>query len=73
LRTQHEVEAVSKPTRTGRPGLGDLVAGPAARARAVATGADQQSRFDGARDDVVHRVENSVPHIPLLPGFEPCR
>jgi len=64
---------VSKPTRTGRPGLGDLVAGPAARARAVATGADQQSRFDGARDDVVHRVENSVPHIPLLPGFEPCR
>jgi hypothetical protein len=27
LRTQHEVEAVSKPTCTGRPGLGDLVTG----------------------------------------------
>jgi hypothetical protein len=55
---------VSKPTRTGPPGPGDRVAGAAARARAVATRADQPSRFDGAGADVVHRVENFVPHVP---------
>jgi hypothetical protein len=69
----HEVEEVSKPTRTGRPGSGDLVVASAASARTVATGADQPSRFDGARDGVTHRFDNSVPHVPLLPGSEPCQ
>ena len=43
--------------RAGRPGPGDLVAGPEARCREVGTRADQPSRFDGAGDDVVHRLE----------------
>jgi hypothetical protein len=73
LRAQHAVEEVWKPIRTGRPGPGDLIAAAAARARAVATGADQPSRFGGVREDVVHRFDSSVPHVPLLLGFEPCR